>query len=148
MVALAGAGRALHLAQQRVHFLGLELAARAHRMMAGDGREAMVEPALQRQRAVLGGEIVGEIAQQRGHVGLGDQRRRLAQQDRAGAEAFDDEAELFERAGMFDEPRGGVRIEIDDERATAGSGARCRSRRAGASGVRRRCAHARRAGRR
>ena len=39
------------------------------------------------------------------------------QQDRAGAEAFDDEAELLERRRMFDQQRGGVGIEIDDDGA-------------------------------
>ena len=62
-------------------------------MMAGEGREPLVEPALQRLGAVLGGEVLGEIAHQAGQVALRDQRRGFAQQHGAGAEAFDDEAE-------------------------------------------------------
>ena len=38
VVALAGAGRRLHFAQQRVHLFRPQRAARAHGMMAGDGR--------------------------------------------------------------------------------------------------------------
>ena len=86
-------------------------------MVAGDGRQAMVEPALQGERAVLGGQILGEVADERGHVGAVEQRRRFAQQRRAGAEAFDDEAELFQFPGALDQRGSRARLEIDDQRA-------------------------------
>ncbi len=64
MIALAGAGRALHLAQQRVHLLRPEAPAGAHRMMAGHGGEHTIEPPLQRRAgAAVLGERGGEVAQ-------------------------------------------------------------------------------------
>src|SRR5262249_200631 len=50
VVALAGIGRRLHLAQQRVHPLALETAAGTHRAVAGHGGRDVHEPALERQR--------------------------------------------------------------------------------------------------
>ncbi len=61
-------------------------------MMAGEGREPLVEPPRQRLGAVLGREIGGEIAHERREIALRDRRGRLAHHHRAGAEAFDDEA--------------------------------------------------------
>src|SRR5438309_2114491 len=84
-------------------------------MMAGDSGEALVEAALERQSAVLGGEVIGEVAHQTNEIGARDERGELAQQDRAGAEPFEDEAEIRERLGVIDEPGGVVGIEVDDD---------------------------------
>ena len=116
--------------------------------MAGDGREAMVEPALQRLGAVLGREILREVAQQPRHVAPLDQRRGFAQQHRAGAEAFDDEAERLNSAACSNSAAAASRIEIDDERRQQNLALDAVLARAGASTSRRRCARARRAGRR
>ena len=75
-------------------------------------------------RAVLGGEIGGEIAHEAGEVALRDHRRRLAHQDRARPEAFDDEAERGQVLGVRLDQPGRVRIEIDDHRDGAASAAR------------------------
>ena len=85
-------------------------------MVAGDGGEAMVEPACQGLRAVLGREIVGEVAQQPREIALSDQRRRLAHQHGAGAEGLDDEAERCKFLRMRLDQRRRVGVEIDDER--------------------------------
>ena len=115
MIALAGAGGRFHLPKQRVHLFRLERTAGAHRMMAGDRRQPMVELALERLRAVFGGEVFGEIAHQRRHVGAVEQRRRFAQQRRAGAERLDDQAQRLELARPIGERGGGARLEIDDQ---------------------------------
>ena len=85
-------------------------------MMAGEGREPLVEPALEAQRAVFALEIGGEVANERGEIALRDHSRGLAHQDGAGAEGFDDEAERGELVGMRLDQRRRVRVEIDHER--------------------------------
>src|SRR6266853_306869 len=61
--ALAAARRAFHLAQQRVHFIPPETAARAHRMVAGHRREYMIEPPFDRREgAIVLAKCYGEIA--------------------------------------------------------------------------------------
>ena len=105
VVALAGARRAFHLAQQGIHLVAVEPAPRPHRMVAGERREDMIEAALQARhiRLVLG-ESGGEIAQQLAGVEPGEKRGRLAQEDRAWPEAFDREAEAQEERRRLDEP--------------------------------------------
>ena len=61
MVALAGARRRLHFAQQRVHFLRRQAASGAHGTMAGAGRQHMVETTRQRARVAVFGEQVGDV---------------------------------------------------------------------------------------
>lgn len=53
MIALAAAWRAFHLAQQRVHFVAAETAARAHRMVASHRRQHGIEPLFERRRGTL-----------------------------------------------------------------------------------------------
>ena len=53
MIALAAAGRALHLTQKRVHFTGVKTAAGAHRMVAGHRGQHMIEPLFERRRSAL-----------------------------------------------------------------------------------------------
>src|SRR5208282_3441108 len=83
VVALAGAGRRLHRAQERIHLLRLQRPPEAHRMMAGEGREPLVKPARKTERAVFALEVGGEVTDECGEIALGDYRRRLANQDGA-----------------------------------------------------------------
>ena len=99
-------------------------------MMAGEGREPLVEPPRQRLRAVLGREVGGEIADERGEVALRDRRGGFAHHHGAGAEALDDEAKPRQFLRMRVDQRRGVGIEIDDQRASAGFAARSRPSRA------------------
>ena len=92
-------------------------------MVAGDRRQPMIEPPLEHHRAVLGGEIFGEIAHQRRHVGAAQQRGRFPKQHGAGAEAFDDETERFEFRRMVDERRCGA----GSRSTTAGESRICRA---------------------
>ena len=84
--------------------------------MAGHGRGDAVEPGLQRVDGVVVGDLVGEVADQRLHIGLAEHGRRLAHRDRARAEALDAEAEAPERLGMRGEPRHVVLGQVDDLR--------------------------------
>ena len=62
-------GRAFHLTQQRVHFIAIEPAARAHGIVAGDRRENMIEPLFERRgRAIVLAKSRGEIANERPRV--------------------------------------------------------------------------------
>ncbi len=116
VIALAGIRRVFHLAQQRVHLLRLEAAAGAHRAVAGHGGRDMHQAALQRQRLVPFRHVLGEIAQQRGGIGLAEQRRRLAHRDRAGAEGFDREPERRQFLGARDQSFHRGLVEFDDFR--------------------------------
>src|SRR5262245_55073338 len=73
MVALAGVWHFFHLAQQRVHLLGLEAASGAHRAVAGHGGGHVHEAAFERQRLVPFCHVLGEVAQQQARVDLTQQ---------------------------------------------------------------------------
>ena len=64
VIALAGMGRDLHLAEQGVHLGDRQHAAGADRAVAGHGRGDVVEPLLEAERLVEGGELVGEVGDQ------------------------------------------------------------------------------------
>src|SRR6478735_8056183 len=91
MIALAGIGRALHLAQQRVHLLRLEPSSRAYRAVTSHGGRDLHEAALERQRLVPLAHVLGEVTHEAGAVDLAEERRRLAQRHRAGTEGFEHE---------------------------------------------------------
>src|SRR6266567_1849109 len=116
VVALAGVRRLFHLAQQRVHLLGLELASGAHRAVAGERRGDMHEPALERQRLVPFGHVLGKVAHQRARVDLAQQRRRLAHRHRAGTERLDREPVTAKLVGARDEALDLGRRKLDDLR--------------------------------
>src|SRR5262245_45337316 len=78
VVALAGIRHRLHLAQERVHLLGLEAAAGAHRAVAGHGGGDMHQPVLERQCLVPFRHVLGEVAHECLYVDLAEQGRRLA----------------------------------------------------------------------
>ena len=63
MIALSRVGRRLHLAQKRVHFLGIESPARPHAAMAGERRGDVIEPLLERIRGVGFGQLIGDVAE-------------------------------------------------------------------------------------
>ena len=83
-------------------------------MMAGEGAEPRVEPSGEALRAVLGGEIGGEVADEAVEIAAGEERRRLAHEDRARAEGLDDEPEGGEFLRMGRKERRGAGIEVDD----------------------------------
>ena len=91
MIALAGIGRDFHLAKQRIHLLGFKPAPGAHRAVTGHGGGDVHETALERQRLVPFADMLGEVADQTRAIDFAEQRRRLAQRHRAGAEGFEDE---------------------------------------------------------
>ena len=68
MVALAGEGRGLHLAQQRVHLLEREAAPRAHAAVAGDAGQDQFQGFRQAQGVRRLGEVGGEVAQELGEM--------------------------------------------------------------------------------
>ena len=86
VIALAGIGCPLHLAQQRIHLGRLEPAPGAHRAVTGHRRRDLHQAALEGQGLVPFAHMLGEVAHQAGAVDLAEQRRRLAQRHRAGAE--------------------------------------------------------------
>ena len=114
MVALARAWRAFHVAQQRVHFLQAQAAAGAHRMVAGKGRQHMVEAFLQRQGHAMLAYCIDNIAHQPRHIAVFQQGRHFAHADRAGAETLDGQAEGLQRRGRLQQQRGLARIHVDD----------------------------------
>src|ERR1700739_1832796 len=93
MIALPGIRRRFHLAQQRVHLLGLEPPPGAPRAVTGHGGRDLHEPAFERQRLVPFGHVLGEIADEPGAVDLAKERRRLAQRHPARPERFEDKYE-------------------------------------------------------
>ena len=72
VVALARMGGDLHFAQQRVHLGDREDAAGADRAVAGHRARDRVEPFLERQRTVIGRQIVGEIGDEALYIGLAE----------------------------------------------------------------------------
>src|SRR5262249_33738741 len=62
VVALAGVGSRLHLSQERVHFVGLESPAGAHRAVARHAGGDREQASLERQGLVPFGKVLGKIA--------------------------------------------------------------------------------------
>lgn len=94
VVALPGKGRALHVAEQRVHLLGIEPPACPHAAVAGHRGQNMIEPPGKEARLsfVLGlGKFGGKVGEQALDVAGPEQRRDFAHQDRSGAERLDHE---------------------------------------------------------
>ena len=99
-------------------------------MMAGEGREPLVEPARQGLGAVLGRKVGGEVAHEGGKIALRDRRGRFAHHQSAGAETLDDEAERGQFGSIRLDQRRRVGIEIDDERREQRLPLNCALRRA------------------
>src|SRR5262249_531321 len=94
MVALAGMGCFLHLAQKCIHFVKIEAATGTHTGMAGERAADMLKTFLERQRFAQLGELVGKIAHEALDVDFTDERRHLAHDERTRAEGFEKKAEL------------------------------------------------------
>lgn len=117
MIALAGAGRPFHLAQERVHFLGCKTPPGAHRMMAGEGREHVIEPLFERRHgAIILAECGREIAQQARHVGAFQDRGHFGDRDGAGAEGLDHEPEFGQKRRRLQDRGGLAGRHFDDRR--------------------------------
>jgi hypothetical protein len=84
VVALAGMGRRLHLAQERVHLLGAHPAAGADGAVAGHAAEDRVDPGLQRGGRPRVVQLVEDVAQDRLGVDLAEDRRGFAHGDVPG----------------------------------------------------------------
>ena len=85
-------------------------------MTAGESPQPTIEPACEALRPVLGGKIGGEVADEPGEIAMGDDRRRLADERRAGAEGLDDEAEPGQLLAVRLDQRRRVRVEVDHQR--------------------------------
>ena len=131
MVALAGARRSLHLAQQCVHLLRCEAAACSHAAVAGIQRAHGFEAIQQRpwRSAGIAGTDLGvgcvgtrQIADEThdtaaiGTYARAEQRGHLADRNRARAKAVDHQSELLQLSGTREEKGGLVAIQLDDHR--------------------------------
>ena len=76
--------------------------------------ETCISAALERQRLVPFGHVLGEIAHERGRVDLTQHAGRLAHRDRAGAEALKHQAVAGKLLGARDEPLDVGFVELDD----------------------------------
>jgi hypothetical protein len=114
VVALARVGRGLHLAQQGVH-LRAPFSRRPARTaaVAGHGGADLFQPLLQGQGLAVLGQVVGDVADQAGGVGLAQQGRGLADQHGAGAEALDDQAQGRQFVGAGDDALGLGGVQLD-----------------------------------
>ena len=81
--------------------------------MARHRREDVLDPFAEQQAFAVQGEVVGEIAQQRLGIGLGERAGHRAHQHRAGTEPLDRQAEPGERPGLLLEPVAGGFVELD-----------------------------------
>ena len=112
MVALAGMGGGLHLAQQGVHLVGFQSAPGSHRAVAGHSGTHVLEAFLEAQRIPHCGDLTYQVAHQPGNIHLAQQGRGLAHHNRAGTERLQHQPE----GGQFLRPRyqggGGVLIEF------------------------------------
>jgi len=93
VIALAGEGLLLHVAEQRVHLNGIEAASGAHAAMACHGGEHMVETFRNNKAPLPFGKLVGEIVHQPLDIGLAKQCRNFAHDQRGCAEALNHAAE-------------------------------------------------------
>ncbi len=114
MAAGGGAGGGFHVAHQGGHFFWVQAAAGADGAVAGEAGEGGIQPGFERDGRVGFGEFIGEVAQQCGRVRAFQGGGDGADQDGAGAEGFDLEAEPVQGFGVG-EQAGCVRWrEVDD----------------------------------
>ena len=64
VIALAGMRGRFHLAQQRVHLIGIEAAPRTHAHMTGQRCRHVIQTLLKRTHRFRLGQLIGEIADQ------------------------------------------------------------------------------------
>src|SRR3569832_1295405 len=101
MIALAAALRALHVAQQGIHLGQGEPAVRAHRGLAGLGRDQMVEVLVNARAIAVQVEIGKHVAQQLRRVAVGKQGGQLANDQCLRPDTSYIEAELVQQDLMF-----------------------------------------------
>jgi len=112
MVALAGVGGGLHLAQEGVHLRGGQAAAGPDRAVAGQGRADLLQPLAQGQGLACLRQVIGDVADQAGHVGLAQQGRGLPHQDGAGTKGLHHQAQGLELTGSGGDPLGLCRVQL------------------------------------
>ena len=113
MIALAAVRGRLHLAQQRVHLGEREATPRAHAAVTCKRRAHLRERALQAARLIERAEVLGHSADQLGHIGVAEQRRHLAHQERAFAERLDHEAQALQLGAPPENQLDLRRVELD-----------------------------------
>jgi len=113
VIALAGMRRRLHLAQQRVHLVGLHAPTGPDRSVAGHARQNRVcaRPHTADRTGVA--QFIGHVAHQGGGVHRAERRGRLANGNAAGAERLHRQTEPGQIGGMF-EDAGGVVTKLHD----------------------------------
>src|SRR5205085_1855391 len=89
VIALAAMRSGLHFTEQGVHFGDRERAAGADAAVARYRRGDLVEPFLERERLVEGGEFVRQIPNETVDIAIAEHRRGRAHQHRRRAEAFE-----------------------------------------------------------
>ncbi len=82
-------------------------------MVAGDGREQMIDALLDGLRAVEGRKLIRKITQHPGNACATERARNLAHQDGAVAETIDHQAGLSKKFGRIREPFSSRGIEFD-----------------------------------
>ncbi len=81
--------------------------------MAGHGAADLFQPLLERQGLAVLRQVVGDVADQAGDVCLAQDGRGLADQDGAGAEGLDHQAQGLEFFGPCGDPLGLGGVEFD-----------------------------------
>ena len=148
VVALAGAGRGLHLAQQRVHLLGRRAGGPRARCRGRPWSSTRPPAAPRAGCPALAERLARKIAHQALDVGVAEQRRHLAHQHGAGPERLQRQAPARQVAGALGQRRRLVARRARRSRGSAGPAAPRRRWPARPSGARRPGARGRRAGRR
>jgi len=115
--------RRLHLPQQSRHLGAVQPPPGADRAMAGQPRHRRIQPPLQRQRLVALGQFLRQVAQQRRRVGRAEQGRQGADQQGAGTEPLELEAEPGERRGEAEQAGAIGRRQLDHRGQQQGLGA-------------------------
>ena len=116
MIALTGAWRRLHLPQQHIHLVWLHATARAHRMMARDRRQPMIEATLQTERTGSVASVIRKIPDKTCQVAGADEGRRFPHKHGSRAKAFQEQPKTGEVTGGIDKSRRSLRIEFYDNR--------------------------------
>ena len=81
--------------------------------MAGDAGADLEQAVFEARRRAVAVQLLGEVADQRLDVGLGEQGRDLADQHSALAEGFEGEADPGKLVAAAADQAGGIRVELD-----------------------------------
>src|SRR5690606_28545825 len=113
MIALAGMGRRLHLAEQRVHLLARQPPPGTHAAVAGERAAYRLQPLAQANSLAELGKVVGDVTDQRLYVRLAEQRRHFAHHYRPGTEWLHRKTELGELLRPRQKPGPCVLLQLD-----------------------------------